>query len=73
MGSTEVVDVTGTARSDRDLLEALVFVERQMVREPLAATRDGMPYLIHFTVIRDVLRAELDRRSTEAAARPGGA
>lgn len=49
-------DVTGTPRPERDVEAALKFVEREMIHNPMARASDGTPVLIHYTVIRDVLR-----------------
>lgn len=54
-------DVTGQPRPERDVDAALKFVEREMIYNPLAKASDGTPALIHYMVIRDVLRDYLVR------------
>ena len=66
----EMTDVTGTPRPERDVEEALRFVENEMMRRPMALGADGSPMLIHFTVIRDVLRDDLRRRSSHGRGKP---
>lgn len=63
MGDPESFDVTGTPRSTCDIIAALKCIENEMVRNPLAMAKDGSPLLIHYTVIRDVLVAELVKRN----------
>jgi len=62
----EIEDVTGTPRPDRDVVEAMRFVTEQVVREPMAMTKTGVPYTIHFMVIKDALLELLERRAKEA-------
>jgi hypothetical protein len=58
----EMVDMTGKPRSERDVRAALDFIEREMVKNPMATGKDGTPCLIHYTVIRDALRELLALR-----------
>jgi hypothetical protein len=64
----EMTDVTGTPRPVRDIEAALRFVEAEMVKNPTRmGPNDTGPALIHYSVVRDVLRAEVARRTTTAA------
>ena len=59
----EFEDVTDKPRPVRDIQDALRFVEQEMLHNPMrmGAGNSG-PALIHYSVIRDVLRDELARR-----------
>ena len=48
----EFIDVTGKPESVENLKDALKFLNEQVVRNPLATTKEGIPYVLHFTVIR---------------------
>jgi hypothetical protein len=58
----EFEDVTGTPRPTRDIEAALKCIESEMIRNPMAMSKTGEPLLIHYTVIRDVLKATLQER-----------
>ena len=61
----KVEDVTWTPRPTRDIEAALRFVEAEMVTSPTRmGPKDTGPALMHYMVIRDVLRAELKSRTT---------
>lgn len=62
--SFEFKDITGQLRSRRDVEDALAFVTREMVLNPLAMSKEGTPVLLHYIVIRDVLRTYLAAIST---------
>ena len=51
-----VTDMTGKPRSRREAEEALRFVEHEMLADPLGVTKAGIPRLLFYTTIRDVLR-----------------
>jgi hypothetical protein len=55
-------DVTGTPRPTRDIEAALRCIESEMTKNPMAMSKTGEPLLIHYTVIRDVLREALKER-----------
>jgi len=55
----EFKDVTGTPRPARDIEAALRCIESEMLKNPMAMSKTGEPLLIHYTVIRDVLREAL--------------
>lgn len=55
-------DVTGQPRPTRDIEAALRFVEADMMRDPIRMVEGHGPALIHYAVIRDVLREALARR-----------
>ena len=59
-----MVDVTGQPRPIQDIEDALKFVEAEMIHNPvrMGPGKTG-PALIHYSVIRDVLRDELKRRA----------
>lgn len=59
----EMEDISGTPRSERDIREAITFIEREMITNPMAMGSGGVPYLIHYVVIRDALRELLSLRS----------
>jgi hypothetical protein len=62
-------DVTGQPRSNRDVEEALAYVSKQIVTDPMAMSKDGVPRTIHYIVIRAALQELLDlRRIVETAA-----
>ena len=58
-------DVTGQPRPVRDIEAALKFIEAEMIHNPvrMGPSNTG-PALIHYTVIRDVLRDALRTRKT---------
>jgi len=59
----DMIDVTGQPRPTRDIEAALRFVEAEMLASPgRMGPRDTGPALIHYTVIRDVLRVALARK-----------
>ena len=58
MGDVKMTDVSGQPRPLRDLEAALRFVEAEMVTNPMRmGPKDTGPVLMHYTVIRDALRA----------------
>lgn len=59
----EYEDMTGTPRPVRDIEAALRCIENEMLKNPMAMSKTGEPLLIHYTVIRDVLKETLERRS----------
>ena len=66
----EMTDMTGQPRSRRDVEDALRFVEREMLTDPIGMTKDGVPRLIFYMTIRDVLRDYL--RALSSSASPAG-
>jgi hypothetical protein len=59
----EFEDVTGKPRPIRDIIDALRFVEADMMRNPMRMLEGHGPALIHYSVIRDVLREAIATRS----------
>lgn len=55
--------MSGQLRSTRDIEEALQFVLREMVQDPVGMTKDGVPRTIYYVVIKDAMRELLERRS----------
>ena len=55
----DVRDANGALRPPDEVEKALRWVEQSIVKNPLAMDDAGMPVLLHFVVIRDVLRAAL--------------
>jgi hypothetical protein len=55
-------DMTGTPRSTSDIEAA---IESEMIRNPMAMSKMGEPLLLHYMVIRDVLKAVLKERPSE--------
>jgi hypothetical protein len=60
--SVDFKDVTGTPRPARDIQTALAFVESEMVKNPMRMVEGHGPAVIHYMVIRDVLRDALNQR-----------
>lgn len=69
MSDISMKDVTGTPRSEREVQEALDYVTKQMIKDPLCRSFEGEPRLLHYVVIRDALRELLAMRAVIAAAR----
>jgi hypothetical protein len=73
MPDIDMNDVTGTPRPARDIELALGYVTKQMVIDPTALSKDGVPRLMHYTVIRDALQELLALRKLVEAARMAAA
>jgi hypothetical protein len=69
MSDIDMEDTTGTPRPERDIEEALKYVTKQMVIDPMAMSKDGVPRIIHYVVIREALQEVLAVRKLLAAAR----
>lgn len=46
----------------RDIEAALRCIENEMLKNPMGMSKSGEPLLIHYTVIRDVLKDALIRK-----------
>ena len=64
----DMKDVTGTPRPSRDIVAALRCLQNEIVKNPMALAKNGEPLLLHYTVICDVLRAELVNREAAKGA-----
>ena len=62
MADVDFKDMSGTPRSERDIEEALACISGEMIRNPMALSKAGGPLLLHYVVIRDVLREALALR-----------
>ena len=54
-------------RPKADVIEAIRFVEQEIVKNPMAKGADGSPALLQYTVIRDALYEVLTRRNRDQA------
>ena len=58
----DMEDVTGQPRPTRDIEAALACITREIVHHPMALAKNGEPLVMHYLVIRDVLREYLTAR-----------
>jgi len=56
-------DATGQPRRTRDIEAALACITREMAQHPMALAKNGEPLMIHYIVIREVLREYLAGRA----------
>lgn len=54
--SLDVKDVTGTPRPEREIIEAIKYLEKQILSDPMAMTKDGQPRLIQYITMKDALK-----------------
>lgn len=66
MSDVDMKDVTGTARSDDELQQALKQIEQEIVRNPMARAVDGVPLMFSYLTIRDCLKELMDFREFRA-------
>lgn len=69
MPDIDMKDVTGKPDSDADVQSALEYVTKQMIIDPLSMSKDGVPRLMQYTVIRRALQELLALRRLVKAAR----
>ena len=57
--------MTGTPRSRADIKAAFDCLSSEIVRNPLAMSKDGQPLAMHYIVVRDALSELMQRRGEE--------
>jgi len=63
MSGVEFEDVSGTPRPEADIRAAIRCVMSEMVKNPMAMSKDGEPLLMHYIVIREALQELLELRA----------
>lgn len=56
-------DATGRPRPTRDIEAALACISNEIVKNPMALSKDGQPLMMHYIVIREVLSEYLAGRA----------
>jgi hypothetical protein len=71
MTDIKMQDVTGTPRPERQILEAINYLEKQIVTDPMAMAKDGTPRTMMYLTMKDALKELLMlRRLIDTSGRP---
>jgi hypothetical protein len=71
MTDIKMQDVTGTPRPERQILEAIQYLEKQIVTDPMAMAKDGTPRIMVYLTMKDALKELLMlRRLLDTSGRP---